>query len=196
MSHWRLDMAHKQLQLRSISCSETWAYLILGLLNTSSWYRWQSHHFVVLWNSVSTWIRPVHTLILHLSKISQFKPVYSPDYTGRLKHKYYVILLMSNIWKYFSWHLTIIKVKLHVVWSFAYVCCPPHHVYTCSPLRVKNRYRGAAYVNGYDISLKIYKSPLLFSVLCYCDRNSCYNDANTVEGHIILQRHRLNSHSI
>jgi len=128
--------------------------------------------------------------------ISQFKPVYRPDYTGRLKHKYYVILLMSNIWQYFSWHLTIIKVKLHVVWSFAYVCCPPQHVYTCSPLRVKNRYRGAAYVNGYDISLKIYKSPLLFSVLCYCDRNSCYNDVNTVEGHIILQRHRLNSHSI
>jgi len=40
------------------------------------------------------------------SDISQFKPVYLPDYTGRTSHKYFVILLMSNIWRYFSWHLT------------------------------------------------------------------------------------------
>jgi hypothetical protein len=92
------------------------------------------------------------------SDISPFKPVYLPDYTGRPRHKYYVILLMSNIRRHFSWHLTIIKVKLHVARSFVYVCCPPQHFYICSPLRVKNRYRGAAHVNGYDISLKILES--------------------------------------
>lgn len=136
---------------------------------------------------------PDSPFVQNSSHISQFKPVYLPDYTGRLRHKYYVILLMSNIWRYFSLHLTIIKIKLHVAWSFAYVCCPPQHVHTCSPLRVKNKYRGAAHVNGYDISLKIYKSPLLFSVLCPCDGNSRYNDVNTVEGYIILHRHRSNS---